>query len=301
MLACTKIKGYITASPLHVRWELYPVPHEGKKAAYGGSFMETSNWWQSPRHIEHLGDIMGIFKEVLLLEATFKHNNKLWFRTYPFHFGMYMLMGGTIILLGTVIAGMLGASAIWGPVEKMSGVVNFIHNVLNSCVLIGAFGIVGGGIALIQRRLADQGLRAYSTREHFLNIGVFVVFGLLTLAAWSFNADYTVIAATFMHNLLTFHFEAIDSYFFILSMLCGFFVLIWIPLSNMQHLILKYFMYHDIRWGDAPTSDSAKNQKLIPGLLQRPVSWSAPHIRGNGLPKTWLDVATSVNDSNKQQ
>ena len=294
-LAAIKIKGYLDASPLHVRWELYPVPHEGAKANYGGSFMETSEWWTKPRHIEHWGDIMGILKEVLLLEATFKHNHSLWFRTYPFHFGLYMLMGGTIILLFTVLFGLLGASEIWGSVQNMGGIVTFIHNVINAIVLIGAFGIVGGGIALIHRRMTDEGLKVYTTKEHFLNIGVFVLFGLFTLAAWAFNADYAVLAGTFLHNFLTFTFEPIDSVFFTLSMLCGFFVMIWIPITNMQHLLLKYFMYHDIRWGDKPLQESEADQKTITDkLLKYHVEWSAEHINPDGAPKTWLDVATSV-------
>ena len=35
--------------PLHLRWEIYPVPHEGeKKAKYGGSFFEEVMWWKKP-------------------------------------------------------------------------------------------------------------------------------------------------------------------------------------------------------------------------------------------------------------
>lgn len=300
VLSCVKIKSYLDASPLHVRWELYPVPHEGKKSSYGGSFMEHTEWWRGHRHVEHLYDVLGIFKEVLLLEATFKHNNKLWFRTYPFHFGLYMLMGGTIILVITVLCGLLGASEIWNAKAAMGGVVTFIHNVINAIVLIGAFGIVGGGIALICRRRSDPGLRVYTSNEHYLNIGAFVLFGLLTLAAWAVNPDYAVLAATFIHNLMTAEFTDLGSVTFILSMLCGFFVLLWIPLSNMQHLLLKYFMYHDIRWGDTPTNESVKNQAIIPELLKKNVTWSAPHIAGeDGQPKSWLDVATSVNTPKK--
>ena len=33
--------------PLHVRWELYPVPHE-KGREYGGSYFEELNWWKNP-------------------------------------------------------------------------------------------------------------------------------------------------------------------------------------------------------------------------------------------------------------
>ena len=61
--------------------------------------MEETDWWTKPRHIDHMGDLKALLEEVLFLHATFTHNLKLWFRTYPFHLGLYMLMGGTIILV----------------------------------------------------------------------------------------------------------------------------------------------------------------------------------------------------------
>ena len=130
-LAYLKIKSYMAASPLHVRWELYPVPHEGvKKAAYGGSFMEEKEWWTKPRHISHWGDIKGILVEVLCLHATLEHNPKLWLRTYPFHVGMYMLMGGTIIVILAVLAQMLG-------MDPQGGFMIFVSNVISAVVLLG--------------------------------------------------------------------------------------------------------------------------------------------------------------------
>ena len=286
-LAYLKIKSYMAASPLHVRWELYPVPHEGvKKAAYGGSFMEEKEWWTKPRHISHWGDIKGILVEVLCLHATLEHNPKLWLRTYPFHVGMYMLMGGTIIVILAVLAQMLG-------MDPQGGFMIFVSNVISAVVLLGAFCIVGGGIALIQRRRSDEGLKKYTTPEHFLNLGAFVLFGLLTLAAWAFNPSYFELARTFIHNLFTFTFQPLPSVFFTLNLLVGFFLLIWIPVTNMGHLIMKYFMYHDIRWGDEPTNYSDKNKKKIGEMLKYNVTWSADHIAGDGSPKTWVDVATT--------
>ena len=218
-LAYLKIKSYMAASPLHVRWELYPVPHEGvKKAAYGGSFMEEKEWWTKPRHISHWGDIKGILVEVLCLHATLEHNPKLWLRTYPFHVGMYMLMGGTIIVILAVLAQMLG-------MDPQGGFMIFVSNVISAVVLLGAFCIVGGGIALIQRRRSDEGLKKYTTPEHFLNLGAFVLFGLLTLAAWAFNPSYFELARTFIHNLFTFTFQPLPSVFFTLNLLVGFFLL----------------------------------------------------------------------------
>ncbi|MGB9617500.1 MAG: nitrate reductase, partial [Desulfomonilaceae bacterium] len=38
-----KLLKYATM-PMHVRWELYPIPHEGK--AWGGSFYEEVDHWK---------------------------------------------------------------------------------------------------------------------------------------------------------------------------------------------------------------------------------------------------------------
>lgn len=272
-MAYLKIRSYMAASPLHVRWELYPVPHEGaQKAAYGGSFMEEKDWWTKPRHISHWGDIKGILTEVLFLHATFEHNLKLWVRTYPFHVGMYMLMGGTIIVLCAVIAQIFG-------LNPQGGVMIFVGNVINAVVLVGALCIVIGGIGLIERRRNDEGLRRYSTPEHYFNLGVFVAFGVLGLAAWAVAPSYFELARTFIYNLLTFNFAPQTSTLFSLHLLLGFFLLIWIPMTNMGHLIMKYFMYHDIRWGDEPTNYSEKNKQKILEALKFNVTWSAKQDR----------------------
>jgi hypothetical protein len=51
-------------------------------------------------------------------------------------------------------------------------------------------------------------------------------------------------------------------------------------------------MYHDVRWGDEPNLRGGKIERQIGEVLNYPVSWSAPHIRGDGK-KNWVDVATS--------
>ncbi|MBQ4568331.1 MAG: nitrate reductase [Desulfovibrio sp.] len=286
VLAVLRLRAYRKASPLHVRWELYPVPHEGPKANYGGSFMEDKEWWNKPRHISHWGDIKAILTEVLFLHATFEHNLKLWFRTYPFHFGMYMLMGGTIIVFLSVILQFLG-------VDPQGGFMTFVGNVISAVVLVGSFGIVGGGIGLILRRRADEGLKRYTTLEHYVNLGSFVLFGLLALCAWAFNPSYFDLSCAFIANLLTFNFEPLPSCFFTLNLLVGFLVLILIPVTNMTHLILKYYMYHDIRWGDEPTNYSEANKQAIGKMLKFKTTWSADHIAGPNGAKTWVDVATT--------
>jgi nitrate reductase gamma subunit len=72
--------------------------------------------------------------------------------------------------------------------------------------------------------------------------------------------------------------------------------LAYLPWSHMTHFFAKYFTWHSVRWDDAPnvfgTAYAARMQKL----LARPISWSAPHIRGDGR-KSWADVAGERGDS----
>ncbi|MBB5142357.1 respiratory nitrate reductase subunit gamma [Desulfovibrio intestinalis] len=285
-MAYLKIRSYMASSPLHVRWELYPVPHEGSKTVYGGSFMEEKDWWTKPRHISHWGDIKALLTEVLFLHATFEHNLKLWVRSYPFHVGMYMLMGGTIIVLCAVFAQLFG-------LNPQGGFMIFVGNIINAVVLVGTLCIIIGGIGLIERRRNDEGLRRYSTPEHYFNLVIFIVFGLLGLAAWAFSPSYFELARTFIYNLITFNFAPQTSVLFSLHLLIGFFLLIWIPMTHMGHVFMKYFTYHDIRWGDEPTSSSDKNKAKILEALKFNVTWSAKHIAGDGTPKSWVDVATT--------
>ena len=44
--------------PMHLRWELYPVAHEGGgRAAYGGSYLEESDWWKKKREVSLFGEL----------------------------------------------------------------------------------------------------------------------------------------------------------------------------------------------------------------------------------------------------
>ena len=69
------------------------------------------------------------------------------------------------------------------------------------------------------------------------------------------------------------------------------FLTAYIPTTHMSHFVGKYFAYHSIRWKDDPNLQGGKEEKVIEELLNRPISWSASHIKGDGK-KTWLEAAT---------
>lgn len=285
-LAFIKIRKYMVRTPLHCRWEIYPIPHEGPRAKHGGSYMEECDWWTKERKHYHLEDLKALIMEVFFLEATFRHNRPLWVRTYPFHFGLYMLMGGAIILLIMAVLRVCG-------MNPDGCFFMFVNRIIELISALGMLAIIGGGIGLIQRRLSDPGLRIMSAPEHFFDIGIFVAFAVIGIVTWVTNPCFATLASNFVYNMITFNWVSVGSGGFVVHMLFGFFLMIWIPVTFMSHILLKYFFYHDIRWEDNATAESAKSQKRIPDLLKYNTTWSAPHINPNGEQKTWLDVATS--------
>lgn len=272
-------------NPQHVRWELYPVGHEtGPRAAYGGSYLEEVDWWKQKQEGSFINGIKALLVEVLFLHATFEHNKTLWIRTYPFHVGLYLLFGGFFLTLLAALAQLAGIRP--GPV------ITTVGNLVQVCSLAGFLGVVAGASALIQRRLTQEDLRKYSTREHYVNLGAFVALGVLGVFAWLGNPSFFALGRDFLANVLSFKFVAPDSVVFSLFLILGFVLAAYVPATHMGHFYMKYFLYHDIRWGDQPTQDNETTQGKIGLLLNAPISWRAPHIQGDGL-KTWAEVATT--------
>ncbi len=63
--------------PVHLRWELYPVPHEeGRK--YGGSYLQEPEWWTKPRKRSLISDILFIIKDYLFFIQYLRLNKGYW-------------------------------------------------------------------------------------------------------------------------------------------------------------------------------------------------------------------------------
>ena len=73
----------ISRLPLHLRWELYPVAHEGRRARYGGSYLEEPDWWTKPREVSLAGELKVMIPEILLLAGVWEHNRPQWLRSFP--------------------------------------------------------------------------------------------------------------------------------------------------------------------------------------------------------------------------
>jgi len=275
--------------PMHVRWELYPVAHEGKKASYGGSYLEESDWWAKKREVSLFGELKVMVPEILFLVALKEHNKKLWTRSFPFHFGLYLVAACTALmmlaailgaLLPSVMAGSLGRAIAWLiPVTGYAGL---------ALGLLGSFGL------FMRRR--SRSLRDYTAPMDLVNLVFFVaVFGVALATALVVDRDFSIVSL-FVANLVTFKVAALPGVgpavmLPSISAILLAALVAYIPLTHMSHFVGKYFAYHAIRWQDTPNLAGGKEEPVIHELLNRPVSWSAPHIGGDGK-KTWLDVAT---------
>jgi nitrate reductase gamma subunit len=275
--------------PLHLRWELYPVAHEGGgRAAYGGSYLEESDWWQKKREVSLLGELKVMVPEILFLVALREHNQKLWTRSFPFHFGLYLVAATTILLLVGGVAGALLPASVAAPINSVIGLL---------APWLGGAGLVLGilgAIGLFLRR-GGRELRDYTAPADYFNLVFFIVAFGVALVTWvAYDRDFSLVSA-FVANLVTFNLASLGSGTGVLLLMLSVVLLslltAYIPTTHMSHFVGKYFAYHAIRWKDDPNLPGGKEEKVIEDLLNRPISWSAEHIKGDGK-KTWLEAAT---------
>jgi nitrate reductase gamma subunit len=276
--------------PLHLRWELYPVAHEGKRAQYGGSYLEETDWWKKPRDVSMVSELSAMFMEIVFLVAVKEHNPKLWLRTFPFHFGLYLVAGCTVLMLGAGILATAAPSVLAGGLGDLLQKLILVFGVGGLCLgLLGALG-------LIERRLSDPGLRDFTTGADFFNLIFFVVtFGAALLTFILVDRDFALVTGLVVglvtYNVAPLSGTGLETTLPMTSLVLMSLLVAYIPLTHMSHFVGKYFAYHDIRWNDTPNLPGSKEEPVIGDLLSRPVSWSAPHIQGDGK-KTWADVAT---------
>lgn len=278
--------------PMHVRWELYPVAHEGKRAKYGGSYLEEGEWWKVKRKTSTWGTLKVMIPEMLFLAALFEHNRKLWYRSFPFHFGLYLFIGSVVIMAGGSIL-----AALWPA--TLSG---WLGMLLHWGVMLCGYGGLGlgllGALGLLHRRLTSAELRDYTSPADIFNLLFFITtFGCFLLTVLWVDREFRMFKVI-MYSLVTFSPVALPgtgavTVLPMISVTLFGLLVAYIPLTHMSHFIGKWFAYHDIRWNDEPNLAGGKQEKIIGKLLSQPVSWAADHIKGDGK-KTWVDVATDL-------
>jgi nitrate reductase gamma subunit len=270
----------IARMPVHLRWELAPVPHEKGKGAYGGSYLEEFEWWKKKREKSLIAEAWYMFQEIALLKGVFENKRPLWFLSFPFHFGgIYIPAGMTgLIFVGAVLQ-TAGLPLLILP--KVITVLALLGYVL------GTVGVLG----LLFRRIFDSELRPFTTAA-----AVFNLIFLLAIYATGLNAlasldGFSFIMIGFVKSLFPFNAGIILPGAALLHIVLALLFLVYLPFTYMMHFVAKYFTYHEVRWNDEPMTAGSKMEKQVQSLLGQKVTWAAPHIRGEGK-KNWVDIAT---------
>jgi len=91
------------------------VKHEaGKKAEYGGSYMEELNWWEKEKKSSLYNELTFMIPEILFLRGVWKENRQIWKVSFPFHFGLYMLLATLALLFVGAVAMIFGVQITAG-------------------------------------------------------------------------------------------------------------------------------------------------------------------------------------------
>jgi len=266
-----------------------------ERASYGGSYLEEPDWWTKPRSVSRLGELKVMIPEILLLAGVWEHNRPHWVRTFPFHFGLYLLAGLIVLLLAGGIATAAGAnvSPSGGPLAAA------LHHATYVVGYVGlGLGLIGAA-ALLARRVFNADYREYAKKVDYFNLVFFVVTFVVALAAQVFADPQFVGLRAYFARVVTLGSTAAASGAPPLSGLMAAEIILasvlvaYIPLTHMSHFFTKWFMYHDVRWSDEPNLRGGAIERQISAALHYPVSWAAPHIRGDGK-KTWAEVATAA-------
>jgi len=271
----------IATMPAHLRWELYPVPHEPSvKARYGGSYFEETDWWTRPMETSRSGEVRAVLQEVFLLKGVWKHNRQLWLWSWLLHAGFYLLILETVIILTFAYAEHAGAAGVCCALQPPLALVSWL----------GVLSGTAGSLGLLIRRTTSPKLRPFTSLWAYLNLSVILLMfgtGLLSLLVDPTTVNEMVLL---VGGLLAFHAPpslqgAMAVHVLLLALFLAYF-----PFTHMTHMYMKYFTYHAVRWDDAPYRSDTGIHASIAHSLSQPVSWAAPHIRGDGR-KTWIEVA----------
>jgi nitrate reductase gamma subunit len=263
----------ISKMPIHLRWELAPVPHEKGKASYGGSYLEEFEWWTKPREKSLLNEGFYMFQEIVFLKGVWEKNRPLWLWSFLFHFGLYLLAG----MVACLVLAFLGVTALGQIAPWMAGVGY-------------AFGAVGA-LGLLAKRLFDPRLKPFTAPSAYFNLiflaAVFVSGGIALSAGGFLAAMTSFVGAFFTLNTSVAPGAALSAHIAI-----GMLFLIYLPFTYMMHFVAKYFLYHDVRWNDEPIRGNSAMEEEVKALLGQPVTWAAEHLGADGR-KNWVDIATA--------
>jgi len=220
-----------------------------------------------------------MMREILWFEKCYHNNRGLWYFTYPFHLGLFLLGGWLFLLFAGAMA------MIFGVTESIAW-VTAIHYLTLAAGAAGFTLSTIGSIGLLTKRSIDENLRLYSSPADYFNLGFILAIVLSGVCSWYFFDPVFASAREFMKSLITFGPVPTNPAMTVgVVLLCLF--MVYMPFTHMMHWVTKYFTYHGVCWDDAPNLAGNNIQNKLEELLNQPISWSGPHIQAG---KKWKEV-----------
>lgn len=280
--------------PVHLRWDLYPIPHEKGKAEYGGSYYEEVDWWTKPAQVSLSSELKEMSKEIVFIQSMYHNNRPLWIFSFPFHFGLYLSI---VFVLLVFFGGLLTVLGVTVSAESTNVVGRVLHYITMPFGIVGAVMGALGALGLFFSRMARTELRRTSAWMDYFNlILLFAVFASGLLVWASEDISYSALRV-FITDLISFNGTAPVSSGFALHMVLSAAFLIYLPFTHMTHFVGKYFTYHKVRWEDHPNIKGSDLEKRIIEALGYKITWSAPHIKG----ETWAEAATATEEKSDSE
>lgn len=269
VLGCAWRAYRYASAPEHLRWDLYPVAHE--PSPHGGSYLEEKEWWTKPRETSLLGEAVVMGEEIFFLAGVWKHNRRLWWGSFPFHWGFYLMV---VVTFGLVAA----ALGFDRPV--------FLQALAVLGGLAGALVAAGSAILLVLRA-GDAKLKPYTAPVDLINLAIVGALGVLSLLVALGGMEQVVGAVGHLIRVRPLEVSPLLG----TQMAVAALFLFYLPTTRMVHFFSKYFTYHEVRWDDRPREAGSTLDRRLREALNFGVHWSAEHVQTG---KTWAEVATTL-------
>ncbi|MCX8038338.1 MAG: hypothetical protein N3D11_15015, partial [Candidatus Sumerlaeia bacterium] len=246
------------------------------------------DYWAKTHRRDLFSELRYMLMEMVFIKSLYEHNRRLWYRSFPFHFGLYLLAGFAGLLILEAVLHLAGVAFAGPEISPWAGALNALTAGVG---VVGLLLAIGGGAGLLWMRLTDPDLKPYTKFSHLFNLAFILVTLLLVAGAMTFRQHLTPYR-DYLASLIVFDLNGpIGGPLTTLSILAVSLLIAYIPLTHMSHFFVKWFTWHKIRWDDEANVRGGRIEKMIEKALQYPVSWSADHVQGNGK-KTWAEVAT---------
>jgi nitrate reductase gamma subunit len=251
---------------------------------HGGSYLEEREWWTKPRRRNHLGQVRFMMAEMVFLKGLWEWNRPLWFRSFPFHFGLYLLAASGCVLLAAAAVTL----AVPAADSALRSTVAWLYRGLGAA---GGALALAGALGLLHRRVTDRTLRIYSAPADVFNLAFFAVTIVVLALGYATAGAQFPGPLTFTRGLLRFETSLTVPPLLALGVVLACALVAYIPLTHMAHFIGKYFTYHAVRWDDAPMDARGQLARRIAASLATRPTWSAPHVGADGT-RTWGAIAS---------